>query len=115
MTFNLGDIKKLRVRDYWKHEEHAFTPWLAQDENMEKLADAIALELQVEQIEVPVGPFSADILAKDTSGNYVVIENQFGKTDHDHLGKLLTYAATLGATAVVWIAEQFTDEHRKAI
>jgi hypothetical protein len=73
------------------------------------------LELQVEGVEVPVGPFSADILAKDTSENFVIIENQFGKTDHDHLGKVLTYAATLDASAVIWIAERFTDEHRKAI
>ena len=78
-------------------------------------ADAIGLELQVEGIEVPVGPYSADILAKDASGNFVIIENQFGKTDHDHLGKILTYGATLDATAVVWIAERFTDEHKKAI
>lgn len=66
-------------------------------------------------MRLPVGPFCADILAKDPSDNLVVIENQFGKTNHDHLGKILTYAATLGATAVVWIAERFTDEHRKAI
>jgi hypothetical protein len=64
---------------------------------------------------VPVGPYWADILAKDASGDYVVIENQFGKTNHDHLGKLLTYGATLGASAVVWIAEQFTEEHRKTV
>jgi Domain of unknown function (DUF4268) len=115
MAIDLGEIRKLPVRDYWKHEEHEFTPWLAQDENISRLAEAIALELQVERVEVPVGPFSADVLAKDASGNYVVIENQFGKTNHDHLGKLLTYAANLGATAVVWLAEQFTDEHRKTI
>jgi hypothetical protein len=115
MTIDLGEIHKLRVRDHWKHEEQVFTPWLAKEENIARLAEAIGLELQVEGVEVPVGPFSADVLAKDTSGNYVVIENQFGKTDHDHLGKLLTYAATLGATSVVWIAEQFTDEHRKTI
>jgi hypothetical protein len=62
-----------------------------------------------------VGPFSADILAKNSSGEFIIIENQFGKTDHDHLGKLLTYAATLNASALVWIAERFTDEHRKTI
>ena len=115
VTIDLGEIRKLRVRDHWKHEEHEFTPWLANEENIGRLAKAIGLELQVEGIEVPVGPFSADVLAKDASGNYVVIENQFGKTDHGHLGKTLTYAATLGATVVVWIAEQFTDEHRKTI
>ena len=115
MTVDLGEIRKLRVRDHWKHEEHEFTPWLAREENIGKLGDAIGLELQVVGVEVPVGPFSADVLAKDAWENYVVIENQFGKTDHDHLGKLLTYAAALDAKAVVWVAEHFTDEHRKTI
>lgn len=115
MAIDLGQIRKVQVREHWRHEEQEFTPWLAKDENIARLAEAIGLELQVEGVEVPVGPFTADILAKEASGNYVVIENQFGKTDHDHLGKLLTYAATLGAVAVVWVAEKFTDEHRKAI
>ena len=115
MTIDLGQMKRVKAVELWKHEEHDFTPWLATEENIGRLADALGLEFQVEGIEVPVGPFSADILAKDTSDNYIIIENQFGKTDHDHLGKILTYAATLGAVAVVWIAERFTDEHRKAI
>ena len=110
----LGQIKKVPVRDLWKHEEQELA-WLAKEENIGRLSEVIGLELQVEGIEVPVGPFTADILAKEASGNYVVIENQYGKTDHDHLGKLLTYAATLGAIAVVWVAEKFTDEHRKAV
>ena len=76
-----------------------FTPWLAGDGNFTQLADALGLELQIEGVEVPVRPFSADILAKDRDGNFVVIENQFGKTNHDHLGKVLTYAATLNASA----------------
>lgn len=115
MKVDLGDIRKIPMQDLWKHEELDFTPWLATEENISRLADSIGMELQVEGIEVPVGPFTADILAKDPSGAYVVIENQFGRTDHDHFGKMLTYAATLGATTVVWVAERFTDEHRKAI
>lgn len=115
MKVDLGTIRKLPMTELWKHEELEFTPWLASDSNISQLAEAIGLELQVEGIEVPVGPFTADILAKQPSGEYVVIENQFGKTDHDHFGKMLTYAATLGATTVVWVAERFTDEHRKAI
>ncbi len=115
MAIDLGQISKVPVRNLWTHEEQEFTPWLASEENIRQLSDAIGLELQVEGVEVPVGPFTADILAKDASREFVVIENQFGKTDHDHLGKMLTYAATLGAAAVVWVAERFTDEHRKAI
>lgn len=112
---DLGVLKKVFVRDVWKYEDADFTPWLAAEANLEKLSAALGLELEVEGVEVPVGPFSADILAKNSSGGFIIIENQFGKTNHDHLGKVLTYAATLNATAVVWIAEQFTDEHRKAI
>jgi hypothetical protein len=115
MAIDLGEMKRMKASELWRHEEREFTPWLATEDNFGRLADALGLELQIEGIEVPVGPFSADILAKDPSDNFIVIENQFGKTDHDHLGKILTYAATLGATAVVWIAEGFTDEHRKAI
>jgi hypothetical protein len=116
MAVDLGELKQLRAADLWKHEEHEFTPWLASEENIARLANALGLgELQIESVEVPVGPYFADILARDASENFIVIENQFGKTNHDHLGKLLTYAATLDATAVVWIAERFTDEHRKVI
>jgi hypothetical protein len=115
MAIDLGELRKARVRDIWQNEAVDFTPWLAEDDNFKKLADSLGMELQVEGVEVAVGPFSADILAKDASDNLVIIENQFGKTDHDHLGKALTYAATLNASALVWIAERFTDEHRKAI
>lgn len=74
------------------------------------------MELEVEHTEVAVGPYSADILARDSgSGDPVVIENQLGKTNHDHLGKAITYAAALGASTVVWIAPDFTEEHRKAV
>jgi hypothetical protein len=115
MSPTLGSLKKVLIRDVWKHEAGDFTPWLAQVENIAQLAAALGMELEVTGVEVPVGPFSADILAKNSSGEFIIIENQFGKTDHDHLGKVLTYAATLNASAVVWIAERFTDEHRKAI
>src|SRR5258708_36431009 len=100
MSAVLGELKQKTLRTVWGHEEMDFTPWLAQAANIERLSEAIRLDLQVERTEVRVGPYSADILAKDASGAYVVIENQFGKTDHDHLGKLLTYGATLGASHV---------------
>jgi hypothetical protein len=110
----LGKIESVALRSVWKNEAYDFTPWLA--ENIELLADAIGVELEVEDIEVTVGPFSADILAKDVAtGHYVVIENQLEKTNHDHLGKCITYASVLDATAVIWIASEFTDEHKKAL
>jgi hypothetical protein len=100
----------------WPNEAADFTPWLAHPDNIKRLGAAIGFELEVEHMEVAVGPFSADILARESAtGNYVVIENQLGRTDHDHLGKCLTYAAALGAKTVVWVAATFTDEHRKTL
>jgi len=115
MSEKLGHLKYLKLNQVWPHEEKDFTPWLAQEANLASLANELGLELQFEQMEVPVGPYSADILAKDATGRSVVIENQFNKTNHDHLGKLITYGATLGASIVIWIAEQFTEEHQRAI
>lgn len=116
MNSPLGEFKKIDVRDMWKHESADFTPWLAQDENIVTLGEALGIELEVERVEAAVGPYSADILAKDTgTDTYVVIENQLGKTDHDHLGKAITYGSVLHASAVVWIATHFTEEHRRAI
>jgi len=112
----LGDFEDVDVREIWPNEQQDFTPWLASEKNIARLGAAIGLDLEVENTEVAVGPYSADILAKDTvKDTYVVIENQFGKTNHDHLGKLITYASVLDARAVVWIASEFTDEHRKAM
>ena len=116
MSNQLGDIRKVNVRTVWPNEQHDFTPWLARQENIIRLANTVGLELEVENIEVAVGPYSADILAKDSgTGRYVVIENQFGKTNHDHLGKVITYASVLDASAIIWITEEFTDEHQKAL
>ena len=113
---DLGSLKKLNPRTQWPNEAVNFTPWLAEEENIQLLATALGIELEVESIEAAVGPYSADILARDTAtGNYVIIENQLSKTDHDHLGKMITYAAFLGASAIVWLAPKFTDEHKKAL
>ena len=112
----LGKINKLDVRKIWKTEATDFTPWLASDENISQLGKAIGFELEVDQVEASVGPYSADILAKDTgTGKYVVIENQLGKTNHDHLGKAITYGSVLDAGTVVWIATEFTEEHQRAL
>lgn len=112
----LGKIERCDARDIWPHEASDFTPWLAKEDNIAQLADAIGLELEVENVEVAVGPYSADILAKDTgTGQYVVIENQLAKTNHDHLGKAITYGSVLNASAIVWVATEFTEEHQKAL
>lgn len=111
----LGRLEKVDLRTYWKSESHDFTPWLASPQNIQLLAEAIGLELEVEAQEKGVGPFS-DILCKDTTTNdWVLIENQLEPTDHTHLGQLLTYAAGLQATTIVWVSERFTSEHRAAL
>lgn len=110
----LGEIKTVPLRKIWKNEAYDFTPWLSK--NLEIIGEALGLELEFEDSEVAVGPYSADILAKDTgSGKYVVIENQLEKTNHDHLGKCITYASVLDASAIIWIAAKFTEEHKKAL
>src|SRR4051812_25571734 len=98
----LSRLERVDVRDYWAHEAFDLTPWLAQPENITLLGDAIGLDLQVEAVEKNVGPFRADILCRDTTTNqYVLIENQLERTDHTHLGQLMTYAAGLDAVTVV--------------
>lgn len=116
MDPDLGHLELVPARSVWANEATHFTPWLAVPENISSLGEALGLELEVENIEVSVGPFSADILARDTgSGEYVVIENQLERMNHDHLGKALTYGAVLDASAIIWVATNFTDEHRRAI
>lgn len=110
----LGKIKSVPLRTIWKNEAYDFTPWLAN--NIIELGQALGLELEFEDKEVSVGPYSADILAKDVgTGQYVVIENQLEKTNHDHLGKCITYASVLNASAIIWVASDFTEEHKKAL
>lgn len=112
----LGRLEKVDLRNYWEREDTHFTPWLAQEESIRFLGEAIGLELAVEAQEQNVGPFRADILCKDIATDaWVLIENQLAKTDHGHLGQLLTYAAGLNAVTIVWIAQRFTDEHRATL
>lgn len=112
----LSKIDKVDLREVWETEDKHFTPWLAEDENISQLGDVIGIDLEVESQEKNVGSFRADILARDTSANhYVLIENQLEVTDHRHLGQIMTYAAGLDAFTIIWIAKQFTEEHRAAI
>lgn len=112
----LGRLEQVDLREIWLSEPGHFTPWLAEEVNMSLLADTLAIDLEVEAQEKNVGPYRADIVCKDTTdGSLVLIENQLAKTDHTHLGQLMTYAAGLDAVTIVWIAERFTDEHRAAL
>lgn len=112
----MGRLERVALRDFWLDEAREFTPWLALPENIELLSAAIGIDLEVQGQEQGVGPFRADILCKDTrNGHYVLVENQLERTDHGHLGQLLTYSAGLDAVTAVWISSRFTDEHRAAL
>src|SRR5882724_4545695 len=113
---SLGRLQKIDLREAWLSEASDFTPWLAEPENLKLLGEAIGIELECEAQEKDVGPFRADILCKDTTtDSWVLIENQLERTDHCHLGQLLTYAAGLTTVTIVWLAQRFTEEHRAAL
>ena len=113
---DLSRLEQVDLREAWVSESGEFTPWLAKEDNLQLLGNAIGIELELEAQEKNVGPFRADILCKDTATNdWVLIENQLEWTDHTHLGQLLTYAAGLKAVTIVWIAKKFTEEHRAAL
>jgi hypothetical protein len=114
----LGKIERVDVRLAWLNEAHHFTPWLASEQGMELLQDALDMDLEVEATEQFIGPFKCDLVAKradTTDEHWVLVENQIEKTDHRHLGQLLTYAAGLKAATIVWMAERFEEEHRAAL
>src|SRR5512137_367401 len=111
---DFGEIKPVDIREIWPNEATDFTPWLV--ENIDRLGQALGMEIEVQEREADVGDFSLDIMAKDLgTGRTVVIENQLTETDHDHLGKLLTYAGGFDAGVLVWIAKELRDEHRRAL
>ena len=112
----LGRLEQVDLRAVWTTEPTAFTPWLAEPENLDVLGQTLGLNLETESVEKEVGSFRADIVCRDTGDDSsVLIENQLERTDHDHLGKLLTYGASLQAVTVVWLAAHFRDEHRAAL
>lgn len=102
------------MREVWAGEATHFTPWLAA--NLDRVSAALGLELELEGTEADAGDFSADIVAKDVATNRrVIIENQYGGTDHRHLGQILTYSSVLNANVVIWIAEKIRPEHKAAL
>ena len=114
MTVPEDGIKQVEVRKLWEHEALNFTPWLAK--NLHLLGDTLGMKLELDQTEVPVGPYFLDILAKQVSeGVLVAIENQLEETDLHHLGQLLTYATGCDAQVAVWVAPEFGYEHAQAL
>lgn len=113
----LGILERLDdLRFVWKHEAQNFTPWLAEEDNINMLGDAIGIEISEVEVESSVGNFSADIVAKETNtGRLIVIENQLEDTNHDHLGKIITYAGGINASIIIWLVKNAREEHKKAI
>ena len=116
MTNALGKLEVVDVRTVWSSESSDFTPWLAEPANIALLAEIVGLDLEVQSVEKPVGIFRADILCKELgSGTLVLIENQLERSDHGHLGQLLTYASGLDAATIIWITPKFCEDHRAAV
>ncbi len=112
----LGKLQEVDIRSLWKHEQYDFSNWLAKAENIEYLNDVLGLTLINVDKEVYVGGYRCDLVAEDeTTKTKVIIENQLDVTNHDHLGKIITYASGLDAQAVVWIVKEAREEHRSAI
>lgn len=112
----LSTLKKIELREEWKNEAMDFTNWLAQDENLQLLSDEIGIDISLVQTEASVGKFSLDILAEEeNTGRKIVIENQLEATNHEHLGKIITYASGFDAEIVIWIVKDVRDEHKQAV
>jgi hypothetical protein len=109
----IGKIKRVPLREVWKNESRDFTPWL--EANIEVLGDVLDLSLSSAERERATGDFNVDLVAENDAGGTLAIENQLGKSDHDHLGKLITYLASLEADAAVWIVAEPRTEHVNAI
>lgn len=116
VNMKLGELKKVDLRELWPHEALDFTKWLAKNENIERINRVVGLTLTNIRTEVSVGSYNVDIACEDiTTGDQVVIENQLTKTDHTHLGQIITYASGLNAKYVIWIVKAARDEHQSAV
>ena len=112
----IGKLEEVDIRELWKHEQYDFSEWLSKKENIENLNDILGLTLVDISKETYVGSYRCDLFAKDeTTGIKVIIENQLEMSNHDHLGKIITYASGLDAKVIVWIVKEAREEHRSAI
>jgi len=109
MSDSIGRLVRVDLREVWKHEAHDFTQWLEQ--NIDLLNEAIGLSLTVSGRERAAGAFACDLVAEDESNGVVIIENQLERSNHDHLGKVITYLSQLGASTAIWIVSDPRPEH----
>lgn len=116
MKKELSKLTKIDLRDVWGHEALDFTRWLAEQENLDLLSDEIGVNIKPIQTEASVGKFNVDILAEEEGTNRkIIIENQLEDTNHDHLGKIITYASGYDAELILWVVRDYREEHQKAI
>jgi len=113
MSAGIDKVRRVPLREVWKHEALDFTAWLR--ENVDVLNDPLGLSLVSAEREQSVGSFSVDLVAESANGDPVVIENQLERSNHDHLGKVLTYLVNVGADTAVWIVSDPRPEHVKAV
>ena len=113
----LGTLEKVKdLRKVWKHEALDFTKWLAEEENLELLGREVGIDMELIGTEVRTGSFPTDILALDSNTeDKIIIENQLGTTDHNHLGKVITYASGHDAKTIIWLVRKVREEHRRAV
>ena len=112
----LGRLKEVDIRELWAHEQYNFSNWLAKEKNIELLNETVGLTLTDIDKEVYVGSYRCDLVAVDeTTDVKIIIENQLDSTDHDHLGKIITYASGLDANVIIWIVKEAREEHKSAI
>lgn len=104
------------IREIWPKEPD-FSDWLSSEAGLELLAQDLGIEIENARREAKGTNFQCDIVGNviGDEKHIVVIENQFGRTNHDHLAKLLTYAAAHKAMTGIWIAEEAADDHRQVI
>lgn len=116
LYMELGRLEKIELREVWKHEALDFTRWLAKKENIALLSKEIGIDIEVIETEMSVGRYNVDIFARDSESNKkIVIENQLENTNHDHLGKMLVYAAGLDADIAIWVVKDVNEEHKQAV
>lgn len=110
---DISKLQRVPLREVWKNEAQDFTRWL--EDNIDVLNDVLDLSLSNVEREQPAGAFSVDLVADDGAGNPVIIENQLEKSNHDHLGKLITYLTAMSARTAIWIVADARPEHVTAI
>ena len=112
----LGKLQEVDIRKLWSHEQYDFSEWLSKPDNLKLLNETVGITLSEVEKEVYVGAYRCDLVGVDeTTGDKVIIENQLELSNHDHLGKVITYASGLDANIVIWIVKQAREEHRSAI